>query len=273
MRVQRPRFEARVALLSIAVLLFVTVAALADRVRLSNGRVLEGRVRELPSGEVEIRSSIGTLRIPAEMVAAIEVAETREERVDRLLREHPDLTADEIFELAQESRGEGATTLANRLLRLVLEHDPDHEEARRLLGFRRFDGRWVTEEEWHQLRGELQFRGEWMTPADRARILELEAYRAQIAEQRRLESERRMWEERQRREVLLEQRRPVTQGIPYEWVWAPSSGGVVLPPAFVPLPAAPTAPAPTVRPPVGGPPPSSPPRGRANRGRFQRPPR
>ncbi len=52
----------------------------------------------------------------------------------------------ELFSLAEKAAAPGVQrfALADRCLRGVIQRDPDHPEARRLLGFRRFKGGWAT---------------------------------------------------------------------------------------------------------------------------------
>lgn len=102
-------------------------------------------------------------------------------------------TADSLFDLAKRSAAPGVQhfSLADSCLRGVLARDPDHTEARRLLGFARHDGGWATphavqmlkmgrvldptfgwvDAAWvpHLARGELPARGRplrWLPAAD-----------------------------------------------------------------------------------------------------------
>lgn len=157
----------------------------ADRIWLTNGNYLDGESRDLGNGEIEIRSSIGALTVPKSRVARIESFQSYEEIVAETLSR---LAPDDVtgrYELAQWLREEGAETLARRLLEQVIALDPDHAEARRALGYQLYDGRWLTPEELHALRGEVLFRGEWMTPEERAQVLALEALRSRSAAQDR----------------------------------------------------------------------------------------
>lgn len=60
---------------------------------------------------------------------------------------------------------------SKRLWRRILEVDAKNETARRGSGYRRFQGEWLTEEEWQAAQGRGEFEGTWMTPGERELIL------------------------------------------------------------------------------------------------------
>ncbi len=119
----------------------VAGAAHADRAVLRNGQVLEGRVRTLSGGEVEIRSELGVLVLPAASIARVEHSVTLEEKVRGRLR--ADLTVSELWALAQECFEGGAETLGRRILERIVAIDPEHTAARHRLGYERRAGTWV----------------------------------------------------------------------------------------------------------------------------------
>lgn len=100
--------------------------------------------------------------------------------------------AKRLFELAQAAAGEREYALAFQLIHATLREDPDHEAARRLLGFKRHAGKWLTpyelakaqaQQAWHvqfgwlpekylsrYLSGERFYRGRWISADDDARL-------------------------------------------------------------------------------------------------------
>ena len=84
--------------------------AAADRVFLTNGRVLEGVVQQLEGGRIEIVSSLGTLKLASQQVERIEHSETVEEEVERYLSE-TDVDAETLYRLALDCSDRGAETL------------------------------------------------------------------------------------------------------------------------------------------------------------------
>ena len=99
--------------------------------------------------------------------------------------------ANALFQLARQSIRGQRTSLAYELVLEALRCDPDHEEARRLLGYTRFRGTWHTPFEikrlragyvWHEQfgwlpqaslaryeAGERFYSGRWITAAEEAR--------------------------------------------------------------------------------------------------------
>jgi hypothetical protein len=168
----------------------LAIGASADTIRLRNGNALQGDARVLPNGDVEVHSAMGVWTVKAARVLEVVESETAEERVAKALARRPALSVEELFELALEVRDDGSTTLAARLLERVVALDPEHVDARRLLGQRRLGDAWVAEDEYRVARGEVRLGGEWTSPDAAASLLELEALEAmrdQVEAGRRLQ--------------------------------------------------------------------------------------
>jgi len=73
---------------------------------------------------------------------------------------YPD-TAEGQWELAQWCREHRLTTQRETHLQRVIELDPDHAEARRLLGYNRVNGQWVTPDESMHQKGLKKYKGRW----------------------------------------------------------------------------------------------------------------
>jgi len=130
-------------------------AALADDVLLTNGRTLVGVVREEP-GRVVVETRLGDIGIPRDQVQSINPGRTPiHEYKERLaVVEGGCASAAEIFELAEWAREQGLVRYVNGLLQRTIEADADHADARRLLGFVRYEGRWVSASERQAVRQE-----------------------------------------------------------------------------------------------------------------------
>jgi hypothetical protein len=72
-------------------------------------------------------------------------------------------TADGQWELAQWCADHGLTAQRETHLRRVIELDPDHAEARRILGYHQENGQWVTKSDVMAQRGYKRYKGEWKT--------------------------------------------------------------------------------------------------------------
>ncbi len=143
----------------------------ADVLWLKNGRSLEGKVRELPDGKIEIHQSFGSFSFSPDQIEKIETAISLEEVVDQALEILAPDDAEGLFELALWTREQNAHTLTRELMEAVLAIEPEHAEAHNALGHRNFQGQWVEEEEYRDLRGEVLFRGDWVPREEKARVL------------------------------------------------------------------------------------------------------
>ena len=120
------------------------VVAVADEVKLTNGRTLVGIARHEEPNRVVVETRFGDLRFSEKEVQAIvpgrsDIHEYKE-KVDAL---GGCPSAAELFELAQWAQERGLVRYVNGLLTQAIAMDPDHAEARNLLGYVRYDGNWM----------------------------------------------------------------------------------------------------------------------------------
>lgn len=214
-------FAPRLSLV-LALTLAASAPLAADEIFLANGRRLEGTATFLEDGRVEIHAAFGTLVIPADKVARIESKTSLDEAVRAALARMDERDAEGRYQLALWCRGQGATTLSRRLLAGTLAIDPGHAGARQALGYRFAAGRWLTEAEYHALRGEVKFRGAWVSAAERERVLAWETAQAVLeAERRRADARAAEVAAAEARLVLAQERarEPVLYGYdPYGYV-------------------------------------------------------
>jgi len=134
----------------------LAVQAAGDRVVLKDGRVFEGKVTEA-EGKVLIEMAYGTISFPRPEVESIQrmptPAELLEWQLSRIDRTDPDA----LFQAAAWAKDNDLPKQADELLKEVLGLNPDHVQARKLLGYLRADGKWLKVSEALQLaRGKLE---------------------------------------------------------------------------------------------------------------------
>lgn len=177
---------------------------LADEVVLQTGGRLMGVAQE--EGDVVIvETRYGTVRVPRDMVLTIDrtkrsIIEDYRERAEGVDMTDPD----EVYQLAKWAKANRLESRARELFQRVIELNPEHEFARRELGYKLFQGRWMTEEEIMLAKGFVRFRGRWVTPNERALALakeqEKRERREELARKRREKREARRREELARRD-------------------------------------------------------------------------
>lgn len=122
-------------------------AAWADDVLLTNGRTLTGIARE-EGGRVVVETRLGDIGVPRSEVQSIKPGRTPiheyQERAERL---NGCSNASEAFDLAMWAQDQGLVRYVNPLLQRTLEADPNHAEARKLLGFVQWKGHWIRSSE------------------------------------------------------------------------------------------------------------------------------
>jgi len=129
--------------MAIAWSLFISGAALADEVKLTSGRVFEGIARE-ESGRVVIETGYGTVTVAKDQVSSIVPGRTPlheyQERINAL---GPNAQADQVFETALWAQEQHLTRYVNALLQWTIALDPDHAQARRMLDYVSYGGKWI----------------------------------------------------------------------------------------------------------------------------------
>lgn len=169
-------------LLSAAFIAALGSVAAADTVWLKNGGKLEGVTTTVDGDKLIVKMPSGTIKVDRDQVQKIvhkatameeyEIAAAKVKKGD--VKGHLAL-ADWCAkkELAHSERVE---------LEAVIAADPDHEEARKRLGFEKVGGKWLRGEELLVARGMVKVEGKWMTKESAAAM-------AADREKKRLEKE------------------------------------------------------------------------------------
>jgi len=90
-------------------------------------------------------------------------------------------TVEAQWELAEWCRTHSLKEQRANHLRRIIELDPDHQQARRALGYVHLKGEWITREQVNKRDGYVLFEGHWRTPQEVELITERKALRdAQI---------------------------------------------------------------------------------------------
>lgn len=157
-------------------------ASFADVVVLRNGGLLEGIVH--PEDDVLVlETGLGTVRIPYDQVHVVHPGPSPLDHFRARFQKIKDSRrAEDFFELAQWARDHGLSRHISALLDRVLELEPEHEGARRMLGYTHHLGRWMTQDEYRHALGEVWFRGRWMPSAECSAIQSAEARAREAAE-------------------------------------------------------------------------------------------
>ena len=146
--------------------LVVCHSSSGEIILLKNGGELLGTVSDKQFSEtlLEIQTiSGGLLIIPRSQISKI-VPRNRREQAYYTQR---DKTPDNIeghLELALWCSEQDLRQYRRGHLIQILRKDPDHQKARILLGYTRYQGQWVTREQRMRARGYQRYKGRWRLP-------------------------------------------------------------------------------------------------------------
>ncbi len=228
---------------SCLLLMAVVHTASADEVVLKNGSKLEGAVTEA-GDKVIVDVGTGTITIDRRDVLSINRPDEQNREYDRRMESVRPDDAEAHYQLYLWARTQpGLKSRSDRLLRKVLELDPNHEPSRRALGYVNHKGAWLTQDELKAALGLVRYNGGWVTTdaAEKLKRLDQELSLAQMKEaaeadrvQRQLEIERGQILMRQRLLDMIESGElpNIQNGVGLPWglrYWGPAVGARQLP--------------------------------------------
>jgi len=173
-----------VVLLSISLVTTVLRPSKAEMLSLINGSHLDGQLLnpdENPRNSYQFKLTNGTeVTLAPEQVREYKADRPEVAEYGRIHDKYPD-TAEGQYKLALWCREHDLSAQKAKHLQRVIELDPDHADARRMLGYSKFDGQWMTIEEKKTKDGYVRDRkGDWKLPQEVA--LEEQRDRQQLAE-------------------------------------------------------------------------------------------
>ncbi|MFI4874950.1 MAG: HEAT repeat domain-containing protein [Blastopirellula sp. JB062] len=154
------------ALLGAATL--IATPAPADLFVLHSGGRVEGELvapADETAQEMHVRTIYGDMVLPADAVAEVIEKSPAMRHYEAILPQMPP-DIDGNWKMAQWCANNDLPTQRERHLRQILTMDPNHEDARRALGYIRRRGEWIITDQWLQDQGMIRYQGKWMFPQD-----------------------------------------------------------------------------------------------------------
>jgi hypothetical protein len=192
---------------SAALLLLAAGSVRADEVHLQGGSVIEGRATR-DGDSVAVRVESGVIRLPADSIERIDKSETSEDVAQKRRAALGPRDIKGRLQLAAYCREHDLRATERALLEEVIALEPNHAEARRLLGYVRTEHGWVErtaqEQRARDAENEAWLARERAREHEQARA-DAERERELTARQMQLDAER-MRSERQQREAELRAR-------------------------------------------------------------------
>lgn len=203
-------------------LLLIAAGVRADEVHLQSGSTIEGRASR-DGDTVVVRVESGVIRLPADSVQRIDKSEASD---DIAQRRRAALAPRDIrgrLELAAYCREHDLRATERALLEEVIALEPNHAQARRLLGYVRTEQGWVERRAQEQRARDADNEA-WLA---RERAREREQARAEVDRERALETRQleleaaRLRAARQHREEQMRARDSTYYGFPYAYGYVP----------------------------------------------------
>jgi hypothetical protein len=139
-------------------------SASAEVFILKSGGRIEGELlnRQRAAGQpYQVRTGEGVqLALGERLVQRVLVKTDLDRQYEELLAKSPD-TALGHWELAEWCKEVGLVDTRKEHLEAVISLEPDHEQARKSLGYSRYGSRWLTTEEYMQSQGYVRYKGAW----------------------------------------------------------------------------------------------------------------
>ena len=145
--------------------ILLALPAAADDVLLVHGGRVSGRVVE-EGDRIAVETPTGRVAFPRGQISRIVRTPSVMDVYAEMRRSVHDDDAASLRRLAEWCSERGLHRPAREMNERVIALEPDHEGARRALGFRRLGERWVTDEAFWTALGYVKFQGRWVTPAE-----------------------------------------------------------------------------------------------------------
>jgi len=183
----------RTAIIPLTALLVLIASAQADEVKLKDGRILSGKVvRQGKKVYVSDRDLKYVLKDSEIAENGITPSRSFMDEFEEKLAKLSDDDPEAIYEFGLWLEENEWATRATRCYERVIEIDADHRGARRKLGYKLFEGEWVSPDELKRKKGLVQWDvdGKWYTKHDlaqlKAEIEKNEEFRQQIDRQQKV---------------------------------------------------------------------------------------
>lgn len=173
-------------------------AAAREEFTLQSGGRIAGELlnpNQVPQTDYVVRTDDGVVfKIHRSQVVKRDYHRPEVDTYERIWPRFAD-TVEDQWKIAEWCRENTLLEQRQHHLNRILHLDPDHEEARRVLGYTRRDGRWTTRDDQLRNQGYVMYEGDWRTPQevqlieeDRERtnaqkewLAKLKTYRDQLA--------------------------------------------------------------------------------------------
>jgi hypothetical protein len=167
--------------LALVLTLALSLAARADVVYLRSGGKVEGTVTDENAREIVVKTAFGTQKIAKTDVLRVEKGKTTRELYEEKKAALKPGDAEGLYQLSLWCKEQNFGKEAKQHLEDAIKADPNHEAARKALGFVKEGDEWMTPkeatarkskayEEEMKAKGMVKWRNAWVTPEDKEQL-------------------------------------------------------------------------------------------------------
>ena len=162
------RFVFRMVAITLIGVLCCAEVARAEVFHLASGGTIEGVLLnpdESPRSTYEVKTDSGTLVLGKTQVRQVVAFSVQLKQYEQFLPRMPE-TVEGHMQMALWCNENNLPDKRDDHLNEIISREPDHAEARRMLGYERFQNRWIIREEWMRNQGYVRTGGAWRFPQD-----------------------------------------------------------------------------------------------------------
>lgn len=162
----------------------------ADIVQIDTGEEYDGKITDLETA-VRLEMLYGTITIPKFRIMRIISQKTIPEIYEEKLNGINQKDAEARYQLALWCKKQGWTFKMKEELEITIELNTNHEGARRMLGYHKLNGEWLTEDEYMIAKGFVKYQDKWVPKELAVELAKLEQTKEAAKTKEKEQKERR----------------------------------------------------------------------------------
>ncbi|MFH1421308.1 MAG: DUF1570 domain-containing protein [Planctomycetota bacterium] len=186
------RYYTLLFLLIILLVIAASSVSLAETIYMKNGRKIEGQVIKETMDKLIVKTKFGEVELDKMEIDRIDREKSPVELYEEKAKKCG--TADEHYKLAVWCKENSLEREMNKEFEKVIELSPDHENARKELGYQKHEGKWLTEDEIMESKGLIKWQGTWIPEEEYQNMLKKKIKDAQSKLKKEFEGV--SWEDR-----------------------------------------------------------------------------